>query len=114
MSALPRNRQNWTARPPQTVNRSHWDTPEFRLRNPQRPKELADLISQSIRLLHGGEVSSALHDSPAANVGIDPLIHGTRRPDDLFWELDCTPDVTAYLPSVARSRIVIPKFWQDR
>src|SRR5262245_10544692 len=70
-----------------------------RLRNPQRPKEFADLISQSIRLLHGGEVSSALHDSPAANVSIDPLSHRTRWPDDLFgelavthWNIDCALD----------------------
>src|SRR5215475_13176228 len=87
----------WPATPRQkldypTVSNSQplLDTPEFGLRNPQRPKELADLISQSIRLLHGGEVSSALHDSPAANVSIDPLSHRTRWSDDLFWELAVT------------------------
>src|SRR5262249_43451807 len=67
----------------------HLSPPAWRyhLLNPQRPKEFANLISQSIRLLHGGEVSSALHDGPAANVSIDSLSHRARWPDDLFGEL---------------------------
>src|SRR5262245_4709248 len=67
----------------------HLSPPAWRshLRNPQRPKKFADLISQSIRLLHGSEVSSALHDGPAANISIDSLSHRTRWPYDLFGKL---------------------------
>ena len=97
----------WRSRPQHQKRTSDTAAKCSHLVTPQRPKKFADLMCQSIRLLHGGEVSSGLHDGPAVNVGIDSLSHRTRWPDDLFGELAIAHrNVDCARPRPVHSRVI--------